>query len=86
MKRQFEMFQGVVLVRDVKGSFASGFITYGTYGVVMDLLKHDGLAVEFFDAEDNTIDVVLMSEDDLRAETDAEAAVRQKRLAARTTA
>jgi hypothetical protein len=81
MKRQFEMFQGVVLVRDVKGSFASGFRTYGTYGVVMDLLKHDGVAIEFFDQDDNTLDVVLISEDDLRPETNAEIDLRQKRQA-----
>jgi hypothetical protein len=78
MKRRYKLFDGVVLTRDLDDSSDAAlmpgvFIPSGTHGVVMELLIKDGIAVEFFDDDGETIDVAFISESIVRPPTEEEA-------------
>jgi hypothetical protein len=76
MKHKLELFQGVVLLRDLPDAG----LTKGASGVVMELLPPDGVAVEFFADDDRTLDVLLLSESLFRPETKSEISARLAKL------
>jgi len=65
VKRKFREFQGVVLEDDIP----EGGPKKGTFGIVLDLLAGNGLAVEFFDESGATIEVLLISTSQVRPAT-----------------
>ena len=78
MKRRFKMFDSVVLERDLDDKSGAALsegvrIPAGTRGAVVEFLRLDGLAVEFFDDEGETIDVAFIPESFVRAPTPDEA-------------
>ena len=70
--RKLELFQSVVLERDLKPPDVSVRLSKGTFGAVVELLKRDGAAVEFFAESGQTIDVAFIPEVYVRPATDAE--------------
>jgi hypothetical protein len=77
MKRKFDMFQCVVLVRDVDESSELGLskgekFCAGTDGVVVEHLKDNWIMVELFDNEGWTLDVLASPEAYFRAATKEE--------------
>ena len=65
VKRKFREFQGVVLEEDI----SEGGPRKGTFGIVLDLLSDNGLAVEFFDESGATIEVLLIFDSQVRPAT-----------------
>jgi len=66
--RKYELFEPVVL----QDELAEPLIAKGTFGVVMELIPPDGLAVEFFGSDGRTIDVALLSQAHVRPATKVE--------------
>jgi hypothetical protein len=77
MKHKLELFQAVVLTRDIAKSRQIGLIegdhlASGSYGVVVDYLVKGGVCVEFFNRDGETIEVASLPESYLRPATAAE--------------
>jgi hypothetical protein len=73
MKHKFNLFDAVILERELPDSG----LKPGTFGVVVELLPKNGVAVEFFDAEENSLDVALISSAYIRPESPTEFRARQ---------
>src|SRR5687768_11255341 len=85
-KSKFKLFDSVVAERDIfepdlAGAWGRGkpamiggrpSVAKGTAGVVVDLLSNDGLAVEFFDVDGDTIDVAFIAAENVRPATPKE--------------
>jgi len=97
MKSKFEMFQGVVAVRDLTepdlmGAWGCGKpglvdgkpgVLKGTHGAIVEMFENPpGLAVEFFDEDGETIDVAFIPEAYVRPVTAAELEERRQHFAA----
>jgi hypothetical protein len=65
---KFREYEAVVLDRDIP----DGGPLKGTFGIVLELLDGDGLAVEFFDDGGATIEVLLISDSQVRPATSKE--------------
>jgi hypothetical protein len=85
-KSKFKLFDSVVADRDIfepdlAGAWGRGkpamidgrpSVARGTAGIVVDLLSKDGVAVEFFDAAGDTIDVAFIAAESVRPATPKE--------------
>ncbi|HLF76081.1 MAG TPA: DUF4926 domain-containing protein [Dehalococcoidia bacterium] len=87
MKSKFEMFRSVIATRDLTepdlmGAWGLGkpglvdgkpAVLKGTVGAIVEIFENPpGLAVEFFDDDDETIDVAFIPESYVRAMTSAQ--------------
>jgi hypothetical protein len=91
-KSKFKLFDSVVAERDIfepdlTGAWGRGkpvmingrpSVPKGTAGVVVDLLAKDGIAVEFFDDDGDTIDVAFIATESVRPATPEEEEERRK--------
>jgi len=73
----YEKFQSVVLEQDLVKSANVGlvegsFLARGARGIVVEYLVRDGIAVEFFDDQGQTIEVASIPESYVRAASSAE--------------
>ena len=91
---RLQLFQGVIATRDLVIPDLMGFwgagkpglingepgVLKGTRGVIMEMADASpGIVVEFFDENDETIDVALIPPRYIRAETKSETAARLAR-------